>query len=140
MEAATLGRIVGELQGEEARLLERRQELAQALDELDKELHRVQAGVHALTGKAATKGKSTKPSPNKDVVRDAVRQCLENGARLDADALKSAVAVKVKAVGYSCVGMALRLKEVLEEDYFEECDGGYRLAGHAQEGRGHSIG
>ena len=118
MEAANLGRIVEDLQSEEVRLSHRRQELQQGLDAIDVELQRVQAGVSALTGRTTTKGKNSKQSPTKDVVRDAMRNCLREQEVLDPDALKAAVGEQVKAAGYSRVGMALRLKEVLEEAEF----------------------
>jgi len=128
MDEANLERIIEDLQSEAERLTERRQELQQGLDAIDAELQRVQAGITALRGKAATRGKSSKQSPNKEAVRTAARRCLSDGGILSQDELKTAVGEEIKAAGFSRVGMALRLNEVLEEKEFVSSVEGVRLA------------
>lgn len=116
---------ISTLQEEEKTLLERKSELDQQSSDLDTALKRVRGALSALgvanSGKSAGKRGATKPSPDKNVVRDAVTESLRTKS-LRLDELRAEVERRVAESGYSRMGLSLRLKEVLSEDQFN-CSG-----------------
>ncbi|WP_425395401.1 hypothetical protein [Aeoliella sp.] len=126
-----LNSAISTLQQEETTLLERKSELDQRASELDDALKRVRGALTALgvssTGKLNGKRGTTKPSPVKTVVREAVVAVLQTSA-LQANELRAEVERRLRERGYSRMGLSLRLKEVLSADEFEETPAGYQLA------------
>ena len=122
--------VVSTLQEEEQALLSRKSELDQQSKEIEVALKRVHGALSALgergASKTGRKNATSKPSPDKNTVRDAVCATLGNSV-LEADDLKTAVGERLGELGYSRVGLSLRLKEVLSEDAFAESPDGYRM-------------
>lgn len=112
---------ISSLQEEEKTLLGRKSELDQQASELDAALKRVRGALSALgaatSGKPGGKRGPAKPSPDKNVVRDAVTQSLRTQSLREND-LRAEVERRVASSGYSRMGLSLRLKEVLGEDQF----------------------
>ena len=119
------------LQEEEETLLRRKSKLDEQASEIDAALKRVRAALTALGVRVAAKpsGKkgSSKPSPDKVVVREAVMAALQVET-LGADALRAEVERQLTERGYSRMGLSLRLKEVLGEEEFTESARGYLLS------------
>lgn len=126
--------VITNLQSEEATLLERRSALTQQVEELDASLKQVRGALAALgvqtTGKASGR-RAAKPSPDRAVVREVVLAALD-GRVLQADQLRSEVEQRLQERGYSRMGLALRLKEVLGEPEFAETPEGYRHQPHIE--------
>ena len=114
---------IATLQDEEKTLLDQKSELDQKASELDSSLKRVRGALSALGAlsptRAGSRKGSTKPSPDKAAVRDAVRASLQSQP-LQMDALRAEVERQLSERGYSRMGLSLRLKEVLGEDEFSE--------------------
>ncbi len=126
MEPANLGQIVENLKGEENRLCQQKTDCEKRLKSIDVELLRIRAGLEAL-GAKSSKAKSSKPSASRDFVRDLVRQAFTEKDMYQKDELAAAVSERLKHAGYSRVGMALRLKEVLAEDIVSNEHDGIRM-------------
>ena len=126
MEAANLEQIVESLKGEANRLLKQKSDCEKELKHIGVELLRVEAGLEAL-GAKAPKGKTSKPSANRDTVRESVKACFAFQDRFQPDELTAAVGKRLKDAGYSRIGMALRLKEVLAENIVAKEVDGFRL-------------
>ena len=126
MEAANLEQIVESLKNEANRLLQQKADFEKQLKNIAVELLRVEAGLEAL-GAKAPKAKTSKPSANRDVVRESVKACFASQDSFQSDELATAVGKRLKDAGYSRIGMALRLKEVLAEDIITQEVDGLRL-------------
>lgn len=131
MEAANLEQIVESLKNEANRLLQQKADFEKQLKNIGVELLRVEAGLEAL-GAKAPKAKTSKPSANRDVVRESVKACFASQDRFQSDELATAVGKRLKDAGYSRIGMALRLKEVLAEDIITQEVDGLRLSAGQQ--------
>ncbi|MEZ6117155.1 MAG: hypothetical protein R3C28_11355 [Pirellulaceae bacterium] len=118
MEQTGLGEIIDQLQQQHTDLQTQKVELSEALAKVEGELARVEGAIQALRPGSKTKSKQVRPCANRDAVRDAVRSCTAEMPSLTADELKSVVGKRLAASGYSRSGLALRLKEVLQENEF----------------------
>lgn len=118
MEQTGLGEIIDQLQQQHTDLQTQKVELSEALAKIESELARVEGAIQALRPDSKSKSKQSKPCANRDAVREAVRSCTAEASWLSEDELKSAVGKQLVASGYSRSGLALRLKEVLQEVEF----------------------
>jgi hypothetical protein len=114
------------LKTEASRLLQQKAEHEKHLKTIGVELLRIEAGLEAL-GARAPKPKASKPSANREVVRESVRACFATQDIFQRDELTEAVGKCLKEAGYSRIGMALRLKEVLAENILTQEADGFRL-------------
>ncbi|MEQ8849908.1 hypothetical protein [Botrimarina sp.] len=130
-----LDSVVTSLQTEEEALQGRKSTLRKQVDEIDFALKQVRAALTALgvrtSGKSGGRRASAKPSPDKISVREAVVGSLD-GHTLTLERLRGEVERRLQEQGYSRMGLALRLKEVLAESEFVETPTGYQFQ-HASE-------
>lgn len=111
---------ISTLKEEEQALIGRKSALDEQSSELEAALKRVRTALSALGVATATKtGRkgSSKPSPDKNAVRQAVIAVLQEQAQR-IEQLRADVEHRVVERGFSRMGLSLRFKEVLGEDQF----------------------
>ena len=120
--------VVAELRREAEKMESELHEIGQRKKTLEAELKRVQGALQSLGVKPERKSSAKKPSPTKNDVAAATRRVLTERAPLAFDELKSQVGDALVSDGKTKMGLALRLKEVLQDgDNFVDGPGGWRV-------------
>lgn len=138
MDSSSLNAITTQLAKQKSELLLQAEQLRSDLAVLDFDLARIDAALAALSGDGVTldakktsrrneRKKHSAPSPKKADVVKAVREILQQEGVVESPHLKGLVESKLVRAGFSRLGLAMRLKEALQETEFVDTPGGVRL-------------
>ena len=129
----TLDQVTATLTEEKDKITLELTKLNQQTKELEDSLNRINQALNALGQKPSSETPRKKRKPNakppatQTEVSNAIADLLAGGKVLTQDQIKQAVDQQMLSSGKSRVGLAIRIKQALDDDVIEETDKGFKL-------------